>query len=54
MTLEEFTKLVAEMRAMQKAYFRRRTPEALETSKQLEKRVDEALEQLTDKSRTLF
>jgi hypothetical protein len=40
--LKAFARLVNEMRQAQKEYFRTRSPAALERSKQLEKRVDEA------------
>jgi hypothetical protein len=44
MSLEEFTQLVKDMRAAQKAYFKARTPAALEESKRLERLVDQAIE----------
>lgn len=40
MTHQDFIKLVRDMRTAQKAYFRRRTSEALESSKELERKVD--------------
>lgn len=42
---EEFRKLVADMRAAQKQYFRDRSPAILALAKVLEKRVDQALDQ---------
>ena len=41
--LTEFEKLVKEMRAMQKAYFRTREAQTLNASKRLEKEVDKYL-----------
>ena len=43
MTVEELASLVADMRAAQKSFFRQRSNSALEESKRLEKRVDEAV-----------
>lgn len=54
MITDEFVKLVASMREMQRMYFRRRTPEALQSSKELERQVDQAIATLRDKSRPLF
>lgn len=48
--MNEFEKLVQSMRTAQKAYFRRRTPGALESSKELEKQVDEALKERQNKT----
>lgn len=45
MNNQEFTELVREMRQAQKDYFRTRSREALEKSKQLEKAVDAVLAQ---------
>jgi hypothetical protein len=53
-TLEEFTKLVADMRHAQKEYFRTRSTAALEQSKRLERRVDEALTQSAAGQKELF
>jgi hypothetical protein len=44
MTTGQFADLVLEMRKAQKEYFKYRSPEALTRSKQLEKQVDEILE----------
>lgn len=41
--MNEFEKLVYEMRCAQVNYFRTRSKEALQQSKQLEKRVDKCL-----------
>lgn len=43
MNESEFRELVAEMRSAQKAYFKTRSRDALERSKQLERSVDMAL-----------
>lgn len=43
MTVGEFAELVEKMREAQKKYFRMRTSEALQISKQYEKQVDEQL-----------
>jgi phosphate uptake regulator len=43
-TAVELARLVAEMRRVQKAYFRTRTRGALEDSKRLERDVDRAVE----------
>lgn len=51
---DEFVKLVASMREMQRMYFRRRTPEALQSSKELERQVDQAIAALRDKQCRLF
>ncbi len=48
MTLEEFAKLVREMREAQNAYFRNRTRDNLEKSMAIEKRVDEETSQILD------
>ena len=44
MTTGQFADIVLEMRKAQKEYFKYRSPEALTRSKQLEKQVDEILE----------
>lgn len=38
--LTDFEELVKEMRALQKAYFRTRAPETLQSAKRLEREVD--------------
>lgn len=54
MANDEFLKLVASMREMQRAYFRRRTPEALQSSKELERQVDQAIDELSNRQARLF
>lgn len=44
----EFLKLVKEMRDAQKWYFRNRSPQALQKSKDLEKKVDEEIQKELD------
>lgn len=41
--MNDFEQLVCEMRSAQKEYFRTRSKDVLQKSKQLEKRVDEYL-----------
>lgn len=53
-TLEEFAKLVKQMRHNQRRYFAQRRPEILETCKRLEHEVDAIVAKLTDKQMTLF
>lgn len=48
MSHAEFVKLVKDMRAAQKRYFRDRTPAALEESKALEREVDAAVKAAGD------
>ena len=43
MNATEFFSLVTEMRNAQKMYFRNRTPDYLQQSKQLEKKVDDEI-----------
>lgn len=52
--MNEFEKLVYEMRSAQKEYFRTRSKDVLQQSKQLEKRVDEYLKEKENKQLTLF
>ena len=52
--MNEFEKLVYEMRSAQINYFRTRSKEVLQLSKQLEKRVDEYLIDKKNKQQTLF
>lgn len=52
--MNEFEKLVYEMRSAQINYFRTRSKEALQQSKQLEKRVDEYLIDKKKNQLTLF
>ena len=44
MNVDEFKNLVRQMREAQKKYFRTRDPAVLSRSKELERRVDAALE----------
>ena len=44
----EFVRLVKDMRAAQRRYFRERTPQALEESKRLEREVDAAVKAAGD------
>jgi hypothetical protein len=53
MTAIELANLVADMRRAQKAYFRTKSTGALEESKRLEKRLDQAVEELL-RQPTLF
>lgn len=52
--MNEFEKLVYEMRSAQINYFRTRSKEVLQQSKHLEKRVDEYLIDKKNKQQTLF
>ena len=52
--MNNFEKLVYEMRCAQKGYFRTRCNAYLLHSKQLEKRVDEYLREKKNKQQTLF
>lgn len=52
--MNEFEKLVYEMRSAQKEYFRTRSKEELQRSKHLEKRVDEYLINKIINQQTLF
>lgn len=52
--MNEFEKLVYEMRSAQKEYFRTRSKDVLQKSKQLEKRVDEYLKDKKNNQLTLF
>jgi hypothetical protein len=49
MTQSEFIELVAQMRTAQKTYFKTRSKTILEQSKALERQVDAAVVQLTEK-----
>lgn len=48
MTVVELARLALETREAQRRYFRERTPEALERSKALEKRLDAAVKEILD------
>lgn len=52
--MNEFEKLVYEMRSAQKEYFRTRSKDVLQHSKQLERRVDEYLKAKENNQPTLF
>lgn len=52
--MNDFEKLVYEMRSAQKEYFRTRSKEILQQSKQLERRVDEYLRDKIINQQTLF
>ena len=54
MTATELAKLVAEMRHAQKEYFRDRSSTALDKSKALERKVDEACQAILDGLKKLF
>ena len=54
MTLENFAKLVSEMRHWQTEYFRTRSPAAMAKAKRLELEVDEALREMFDKQQKMF
>lgn len=52
--MNEFEKLVLEIRCAQKEYFRTRSKEILQQSKLLERRVDEYLRGKKNNQQTLF
>jgi hypothetical protein len=52
--MNDFEKLVLEMRSAQKGYFRTRSKGSLLLSMQLEKRVDEYLKAKKNNQQTLF
>lgn len=52
--MNEFEKLVYDMRSAQINYFRTRSKDVLQQSKQLERRVDEYLRDKTINQQTLF
>jgi hypothetical protein len=54
MTAPELATLVAEMRHAQTNYFRTRSTSALEESKRLERKVDEACQAILDGQKKLF
>jgi len=54
MTVAELANLVAEMRHAQTNYFRTRSNSALEESKRLERKVDEACQAILDGQKKLF
>jgi hypothetical protein len=50
----EFIELVREMRAAQKEYFKKRSKDVLNRSKELERKVDAELQSINDKQTSLF
>ena len=52
--MTEFMQLVREMRKAQKEYFRTRSKDLLNRSKQLERMVDAELQSINDKQTSLF
>lgn len=48
MTLDQFARLVADMREAQREYFRTRSSTALDRSKRLERQVDQAIKDHAD------
>lgn len=54
MTITELANLVADMRHAQTNYFRIRSTSALEESKRLERKVDEACKAILDGQKQLF
>jgi hypothetical protein len=52
--MDDFLKLIQDMRQAQRDYFRSRTSENLQKSKELERRVDAEVKSLLDKQATLF
>lgn len=52
--MNDFEILVLEIRSAQKEYFRTRSKEILQLSKQLERRVDEYIKDKIINQRTLF
>jgi hypothetical protein len=53
-TMKEFIELVREMRNAQRAYFRTRSKDALNRSKELERKVDNYLQSINNTQQTLF
>ncbi|MEO1527711.1 MAG: hypothetical protein AAFX06_19955 [Planctomycetota bacterium] len=54
MTNDDFIALVHQMRTAQKEYFRTRDGSVLSRSKELERRVDQAVAELQDRQPSLF
>ncbi len=54
MTVQELARLVQNMRHQQKEYFRTRSPSALEESKRLERKVDNACTAVLDGQQKMF
>lgn len=53
-TMKEFIELVREMRNAQKEYFSKRSKDALNRSKELERKVDAELQSINNTQQTLF
>lgn len=53
-TLDAFVEMVRQMRFNQRRYFRHRTPEHLQQSKEWEAKVDKVIAELLNKQNTLF
>jgi hypothetical protein len=53
-TMKEFIELVREMRNAQKEYFKTRSKDALNRSKELERKVDNYLQSINNTQQTLF
>lgn len=54
MNTQEFYALVQDMRNAQKEYFRTRSKDVLNLSKELERKVDAELQSINDKQTSLF
>ena len=52
--MKEFIELVREMRAAQKEYFKTRSKEVLNRSKELERKVDTELQSINNTQQKLF
>lgn len=52
--IDDFAKLVSEMREMQRTFFRTRDGKLIERCKVLEKQVDQACEEILNKQPRLF
>ena len=53
-TMKEFIELVREMRNAQKEYFKTRSKDVLNRSKELERKVDNYLQSINNTQQTLF
>ena len=52
--MKEFIELVRQMRAAQKEYFKTRSKDVLNRSKELERKVDAELQSINNTQQTLF
>jgi hypothetical protein len=52
--MKEFIELVRQMRSAQKEYFRTRSKDVLNRSKELERKVDAELQSINNTQQTLF